>query len=71
MELADKSIKQPAYAKKIKLIQMNPSTIVMPDPKNLPNNPEKNHGKIMIISKHPNNINQMSSYRSETILAEE
>lgn len=30
MELADKSTKQPAYAKKIKLVQMNPTNINLP-----------------------------------------
>jgi hypothetical protein len=64
MEIADRSTKQPAYAKKIKLVQMNPNNINFPDSKNLSNNPEKIHGKIMVISKHSNHLNQISSYRS-------
>lgn len=71
MELADKSAKQPAYTKKIKLLQMSPNNINFPDSKSLSHNPEKIHGKIMVISKHSNHLNQIGSYRSETILAEE
>ncbi len=68
INIGEKGNKQPAFAKKIKLVQMNPCNINLPESYSSTNNPEKAYGKILVINKPNPKSNLAISCRNETIV---